>query len=103
MEPPAHWLKLRKTHRTKLRGLGRKAGSALEVFRPSTRQPILSAARVADALALTPPTVRSAFAGLEQPGLQQLGIIHEITGQHRARAWLHRDYYDLLSERTTPL
>ena len=90
MEPPAHWLKLRKTHRTKLRGLGRKAGGALEVFRPSTRQPILSAARVADALALTPPTVRSAFAGL-----QQLGIIHEITGQHRARAWLHRDYYDL--------
>lgn len=98
MEPPAHWLKLRKTHRTKLRGLGRKAGSALEVFRPSTRQPILSAARVADALALTPPTVRSALAGL-----QQLGIIHEITGQHRARVWLHRDYYDLLSERTTPL
>ncbi|MGH8190707.1 MAG: Fic family protein [Rhodanobacteraceae bacterium] len=84
--------------RAKLPGLGRKAGSALLVFEQFTRQPILSAAHVADVLALTPPTVRGAFAGL-----QQLGIIHEITGQRRNRVWLYQAYYELLSEGTTPL
>lgn len=91
-------LKLWETDRAKLHGLGRKAGSALQVFEQFTRQPILSAARVADALALTPPTVRAAFAGL-----QQLGMIHEITGQRRNRVWLYQAWYDLLSEGTTPL
>ncbi len=91
-------LKLWANDRAKLHGLGRKAGSALQVFEQFTRQPILSAARVADALAPTPPTVRGAFAGL-----QQLGIIHEITGLRRNRVWLYQAYYDLLSEGTTPL
>lgn len=91
-------LKLWENDRTKLHGLGRKAGSALQVFEQFTRQPILSAAYVAKELALTPPTVRGAFAGL-----QQLGIIHEITGQRRNRVWLYQAYYDLLSEGTTPL
>ncbi|HET9835080.1 MAG TPA: Fic family protein [Rhodanobacteraceae bacterium] len=91
-------LKLWEADRAKLQGLGRKAGSALQVFEQFTRQPILSAARVAKELTLTPPTVRSAFAGL-----QQLDIIHEITGQRRNRVWLYQAYYDLLSEGTTPL
>jgi Fic family protein len=91
-------LKLWEADRTRVHALGRKAGSALQVFEQFTRQPILSAARVADALGLTPPTVRGAFAGL-----QQLGIIHEITGQRRNRVWLYQAYYDLLSEGTTPL
>jgi DNA-binding IclR family transcriptional regulator len=81
-----------------LHSLGRKAGSALQVFEQFTRQPIQSAARVARALALTPPTVRGAFTGL-----QQLGIIHEITGQRRNRVWLYQSYYELLSEGTAPL
>lgn len=91
-------LKLWETDRAKLHGLGRKAGSALQVFEQFTRQPIQSAARVAESLALTPPTVRAAFTGL-----QQLGIIHEITGQRRNRVWLYQAYYELLSEGTAPL
>jgi Fic family protein len=91
-------LKLWEDDRIKLHSLGRKAGSALQVYEQFTRQPIQSAARVARALALTPPTVRGAFTGL-----QQLGIIHEITGQRRNRVWLYQSYYELLSEGTAPL
>lgn len=84
--------------RLKLRGLGRRAGSAGQVFEQFARRPLLTAPQIARQLALAPPTVRSALMELGK-----LGLINEITGQRRNRVWLYQGYYDLLSEGTAPL
>lgn len=84
--------------RTRLRNLGRRTGSALQVFEQFTRHPILSAPQLAQKLQLSPQTVRSSLAALND-----LGLLNEITGQRRNRLWLYQDYYAILSEGAAPL
>lgn len=83
--------------REKVRGLGRRAGSALQVFEQFTQHPILDGAALRKALQLTPPTVLSAVDALH--GME---LINEITGQRRNRVWVYQGYYDLLSEGAAP-
>lgn len=64
-----------------------------------------NAARVVDSFCLRPVTTNGSLAartGLSQPttgrllaGLQQLGIVAEMTGQRRNRVFCFRDYYNL--------
>lgn len=84
--------------RVKVRGLGRRAGNALQVFEQFTRRPILDAPTIHRTLDLSPPTVRSAIAALHE-----LGLLNEITGQQRNRIWIYQSYYALLSEGAAPL
>lgn len=91
-------LALFETDRAKLRDLGRRTGSALQVFEQFTRHPILSAPQLAQKLQLSPQTVRSSLSALND-----LGLLNEITGQRRNRLWLYQDYYAILSEGAAPL
>lgn len=91
-------LALFETDRLKLRTLGRRTGSALQLFDQFTRRPILGAPQLAKTLRLSPQTVRSTLSAL-----QDLGLINEITGQRRNRLWLYQDYYAILSEGAAPL
>lgn len=84
--------------REKVRGLGRRAGSALQVFEQFTRRPILDAPTIHKTLNVTAPTVRSAVAALHD-----LGLLDEITGQQRNRIWVYQSYYALLAEGAAPL
>ena len=98
VETARRLLALFESDRVKLRSLGRRTGSALQLFDQFTRRPILGAPQLAKTLQLTPQTVRSTLAAM-----QDLGLINEITGQRRNRLWLYQDYYAILSEGVAPL
>jgi Fic family protein len=84
--------------REKVRGLGRRAGNALQVFEQFVRRPILDAPTIHKSLSVAAPTVRAAIAAL-----RDLGLLNEITGQRRNRIWVYQSYYALLSEGASPL
>ncbi len=83
--------------REKVRGLGRRAGSALQVFEQFTQHPILDGPTLRKALQLTQPTILAAV-----DALHAMELINEITGQRRNRVWVYQGYYDLLSEGAAP-
>jgi Fic family protein len=93
-----HILALFETDREKVRGLGRRAGNALQVFEQFVRRPILDAPTIHKTLNVAAPTVRSAIGALHD-----LGLLNEITGQQRNRIWVYQDYYALLAEGVAPL
>jgi Fic family protein len=84
--------------RTKVRHLGRSAGSALRVHEALQRRPVASVGRLVAETALTTPTVSAALAGL-----MRLGIVREITGRRRNRLFSYETYLSLLQQGTEPL
>ncbi|MGA9333293.1 MAG: Fic family protein, partial [Rudaea sp.] len=70
--------------REKVRGLGRRAGSALQVFEQFTQHPILDGPTLRKALQLTQPTILAAV-----DALHAMELINEITGQRRNRVWVY--------------
>jgi Fic family protein len=91
-------LRLFEADREKVRQVGRRAGSALQVFEQFTRRPILDAPTIHRSLRVAAPTVRAAIQTLHD-----LKLLNEITGQRRNRVWVYSAYYALLSEGTAPL
>lgn len=91
-------LRLFAEDRERVRALGRRAGSALQVFEQFIRRPILDAPAIHRSLRVAAPTVRAAIKALHD-----LRLVNEITGQRRNRVWVYSDYYALLSEGATPL
>jgi len=84
--------------RDRLSSLGRKAGSARQVFDEFTRRPILGSAQLEKRLHMSRPTI---FTQLN--ALSDLGILNEMTGQRRNRLWVYDRYYELLGEGAKPL
>lgn len=82
-------------HRETIEGIGRAAGSALRVHHAFTANPLLNAAECANRTGLSSPAVNNA---LKQ--LTRLGIITEVTGQHRNRIYTYTDYLAILNEGT---
>lgn len=91
-------LRLFEEDRQKVREVGRRAGSALQVFEQFTRRPILDAPTIHRSLRVAAPTVRAAIRTLHD-----LKLLNEITGQRRNRVWVYSSYYALLSEGAAPL
>jgi len=91
-------LSLFEQHRSKIQGLGRKSGSALQVHDALKRAPILSIGRTAQTTGLSEPTVASTYKNLIT-----LGIVSEITGKLRGRLYSYQPYLSLLAEGTDPL
>ncbi len=83
--------------RKKIEALGRPAVSVLRVFHYAQTHPILSIA-TAENTGSTFPTVSAAI-----DHMQQLDILHEITGRQRHRLFAYRGYLDILNEGTEPL
>lgn len=92
-----HILALFEADREKVRGLGRRAGNAMQVFEQFVHRPVLDAPAIHRTLSVAAPTVRSAIAAL-----QELGLLNEIAGQRRNRIWVYQSYYALLSEGAAP-
>lgn len=78
--------------------LGRPAASALRVHRALQQRPFIAVADAARSLGISPPTIRKSIAHLEQ-----LGIVHEVTGQRRDRIFAYGDYMTILNRGTEPL
>jgi Fic family protein len=84
--------------RLRLQGLGRPAGSALQVHDALQKRPVLTIARAADLTGLSMTTVSSSLARMSD-----LGIVRETTGRRRNRLFAYGPYMDLLARGTEPI
>lgn len=91
-------VRLFQTDRERVLALKRSASSALRVFDALRERPVSRASSLAERSGLTQPTVNSALKGLND-----LGIIKEITGKKRDRLFSYGEYIRILSEGTEPL
>ena len=73
--------------------LGRAAVSAMRVYEVLKERIVVSIPRVAQETGLTWPTVNDALRRL-----LQLGIVCEVTGRNRARAYVYQRQLDLLNQ-----
>lgn len=84
--------------RRKIEGLGRPAGSALQVHQYLQRKPVISVPDANKTLPITAPTIRKSI-----DHLMALGIIVEMTGKRRDRSFGYQDYIEILGQGTDPL
>jgi len=91
-------MKLFNDDRVRIQQLGRVAGSALRLHEALQQTPLARIAKLADRLGLSHPTVTSALQHLEE-----LGIVHELTGRARDRLFAYTAYLGILDQGTEPL
>lgn len=88
-------LDLSNQDRDKIRGLGRAAGSALEVHRALLAHPIATSGWLVEQTGITPATVNKSLSHLER-----LGIVKQLTDQKRNRLFSYAGYIDILGRGT---
>jgi Fic family protein len=84
--------------RERVRAIGRRAATALQVHEAMQREPVTTIPRLAARTRLSVPGVTAA---LER--LLALGLVREVTGRRRGRVYSYVPYVELLSEGTEPL
>ena len=84
--------------RKAIEGLGRPAGSALQVHQYIQRKPMVSVADAAEVIPLSAPTIRKSIEHLVE-----LGILSEATGKRRDRIFVYTQYVKTLSQGTEPV
>lgn len=84
--------------RERIRGLGRIAGSCLQLHYRLQQKAIVNIPDSARALEINRTTISNCISRLEE-----LGIVREITGQRRNRLFAYDRYVRILSEGTEPL
>lgn len=86
-------LQLQKVLEEKLSGIGARSADAYKVVEHLYNNPIVDAQTVAKIIDKTP---KSAYKLINT--LEELAIVKEITGSHRDRLYLFKDYIDLFKE-----
>ena len=81
--------------RTRIHQLGRAAATALRVHDLAVKRVVVKPPRAAQALGLSEPPVYGAIARLEE-----VGILREVTGRARGKAYVYGEYMDILNEGT---
>ena len=84
--------------RRAIEAFGRPAASALRVHQVLQARPLITIPLAAQMLGLSRPTVASSLSHLHDAG-----IVREITGRQRGRAFVYDRYLALLNEGTEPL
>jgi DNA-binding transcriptional ArsR family regulator len=82
----------------RVRALGRAASSAPRVFDALRDRPLANLNALTEHTGASYPTVARAVEALEN-----LGIVHEITGRKRERVFAYTSYLAILNEGTQPL
>lgn len=85
-------LELFRHDREKISQLRRPAASALRVHRLLQERPIITDSSAATAIGISLPTVRRSITHLER-----MGLVREITGMRRGRAYIYEAYLQVLS------
>jgi Fic family protein len=85
-------------HREALRKGGRRTASALRVHEALKGRPLLTISAACRITGLSFPAVSSAMELLEE-----FGVVKEVTGRKRGRAYTYQRYVEILSEGTEPL
>ena len=88
--------RLFKEDRDKIQGLGRIAGSALQVHHTLQQHPIQTVNSAKARTGLSAPTVTAVMKSLESAG-----IVRELTGKQRYRVFGYDQYLKILNEGTT--
>ncbi|PRC93884.1 Fic family protein [Solimicrobium silvestre] len=76
---------------------GRLSGSATQVLDALFAHPISNISKLTDATGLTAATIGKALDMMQE----QLGIVHELTGQKRNRVYAYSAYIAILNQDTT--
>jgi Fic family protein len=97
-ETAAELLRLFEADAARIEQLGRAAASALRVHQALQQRPFIAVADGTRRLGLSAPTIRKSITHLEE-----LGIVHEVTGRQRDRVFAYRDYMTILNRGTEPL
>jgi DNA-binding transcriptional ArsR family regulator len=84
--------------RLAIQGVGRVAGSALQVHHALLARPINTITRLRADTKLSVPAVTSSIAALTE-----LGLVREITGRKRGRVFVYEPYLEVLKQGTEPL
>ena len=84
--------------RNKIGNLNLRSTTALGIHQMLQRQPVITVSMAASNLKKTAPTTRKAIENLEE-----IGILKEITGKKRDRAYVYDRYIKILSEGTESL
>ena len=79
----------------KIKSLGRKASTALRVFRVFCDRPLITLNQIGERTGLSFPAVTKGTQALEK-----IGIVREITGRRRNRVFAYQSYLEILSEGT---
>jgi len=98
VETARHLVELFQNGAQAIQQVGRRASTALNVFRLFCQKPLLSIPQISEQAALSYPAVSNAIQVLEA-----LGIVEEITEQRRNRLFAYKEYLRILSEGTEPL
>lgn len=93
-ETASEILALRERDRGQLVQLGRRAGTAIQLLDFLFRQPVITVALATQVLDVSNPTANSLVAGMEE-----MGLLTEITGFRRNRRFEYSDYLDLFTDR----
>ncbi|MGH7740848.1 MAG: Fic family protein [Candidatus Eiseniibacteriota bacterium] len=81
--------------RTRVQGVGRISGSALQVHHALLSRPISTISRLAAATKLSVPAVTASLRALTD-----LGLVREITGRKRGRVFGYSSYLEVLNQGT---
>lgn len=92
VETAQQLLELGNQDRDKIKGLGRRKASMLQIHRVLTERPIATSPWLVERTGLSPATVNKALAQL-----QKLGIVRELTSQKRNRLFSYADHVEILS------
>ena len=98
MDAAQRLLALLAADRARIAALGTRAGNVGLVFEQMARRVILGVSQARPHVPLSAPTIRAAFATL-----QDMGVVTEVTGQQRHRIYAYQAYLDILSEGAQPL
>lgn len=93
-ETASRILRLREADRTRLAGLGRRAGSAQQLLDYLFRQPVVTVGMAGEILGVSQPTANSLVNAMAAKGL-----LREVTGFRRNRKFEYAEYLDLFRER----
>ena len=78
-------------HRSRILSHDRSTVAALRLLERLPTNPVVTVPRASELLGLTAPAVRKAIALLED-----LGVLREVTGQRRGRAYAYHEYLEAL-------
>ena len=88
-------IRMAEEDRTRIKGVGRAAGSALRLHHVLLEHPVISISKACELTGLWPTTVTSMMQRLEG-----LGIVRELTGKRRNRIFSYTRYIETLKEGT---
>ncbi len=93
-----YMIRLFEADRARIEESGKSTAATLSIHAYLQKQPVTNTTRLKNACGISLPTVLRSLAALEE-----LGIVHEITGKERNKVFAYRQYLNILNHGSEPL